>query len=208
MHSMRKYLAAFMLLLGTAGGSAHAASLSTDVSVNLGSVLSLSCFDEVDVNLSSDTYLAAISRNGSGNLPSVTRNARARSGQLNVNAGRRIWNRRRFRPRSSVNLDLGGVCAYRSLGIATGAQVRVERLEERLEANGGGFISVVRVRARDSEDQGPWRRRYNVRPNQLGAGVVRGIDVRLRLNMRNASEPGLYASPTDGTFRITVISNP
>lgn len=208
MHPMRKYFAAFMLLLGTAGGSAHAASLSTDVSVNLGSVLALSCFDEVDVNLSSDTYLAAISRNGSDNLPSVTRNARARAGQLNVNAGRRILNRRRFRPRTSVNLDLGAVCAYRSLGNSTGARVRVERLEPRLEASGGGFISVVRVRTRDNETQGPWRRQYRIRPDQLGAGTVRGIDVRLRLNMRNATEPGLYSSPLDGTFRITVISNP
>ncbi len=208
MHPMRKYLAALTILAGTAGETVDAASLSTDVNVNLGSVIALSCFDEVDVNLSSDTFLAAISRNTSGNLPSITRNARAAAGRLNLNAGRRIWNRRRFQFRRNVNLDLGGVCAYRSIGNGTGARVQVERLERRLEARNGGFISVVRVRARDSENQGPWRRSFRIRPNQLGAGVVRGIDVRLRLNMRNATEPGLYSSPADGTFRITVIGNP
>lgn len=208
MHPMRKYLAALTLLAVTASGKADASSLSTDVSVNLGSVIALSCFDEVDVNLSSDTFLAAISRNPSGDLPSITRNAQAAAGRLNVNAGRRIWNRRQFQFRRNVNLDLGEVCAYRSIGNGTGARVQVERLEQRLDARNGGFISVVRVRTRDSETRGPWRRAFRVRPDQLGAGVVRGIDVRLRLNLRNATEPGLYSSPADGTFRITVIGNP
>lgn len=172
------------------------------------SVLSLYCFDEVDVNITPDAYIAALSRNRTRPMPSLTRTARARPGRLIVNRGKRFWNRGRFKFRPRVNLRLDGVCAYRAIGGTTGARVTVEPLEPQLDAANGAFIKIDRVRARDTEKANGWRRTYRVNGSDLGTGVVRGIDVRMRLHMKDATEPGTYSSPTDGTFRITVIANP
>jgi len=208
MRPMRKYIAALALLAGMASGSTHAASLSTDVTINLGSSLTLFCFEEVDVNLSSETYLSAVSRNRSRPMPSITRAARVRSGELFVNGGLRFRRQGRYKLKRRVHLELGSVCAYRAIGGSKGARVQIEALEPRLEAAGGGYIAIDRVRARDTDTAGSWRRQYRVRPADLGIGVVRGIDVRMRLDMQNATEPGRYSSPVDGTFRITVLGNP
>lgn len=208
MRPMRRYIAALALLAGLTGGSADAASLSTDVTVNLGSSLSLFCFEEVDVNLSTETYLSAVSRNRSRPMPSITRTARLRSGELFVQGGRRFQRQGRYKLKRWVHLELGSVCAYRAVGSSNGARVQVEALENRLDATGGGFISVDRVRTRDTDEAGRWRRQFRVRAADLGIGVIRGIDVRMRLDLQNASEPGLYSSPVDGTFRITVLGNP
>lgn len=208
MRQMRRYIATLGLLAGFASGPALSASLSTDVTVNLGSSLSLFCFEEVDVNLSSETYLSAVSRNRSRPMPSITRNARVRSGDLFVQGGRRFRRQGRYRLRNRVNLELGSVCAYRAIGGSNGARVQVELLEDRLETSGGAYITVDRVRARDTDQEGPWRRQFRIQPADLGIGVVRGIDVRMRLSLQNATEPGLYSSPVDGTFRITVLGNP
>ncbi len=189
-------------------GPGNATSLSTDVTVSINSSISLFCFDEVNVDLSAGTYLSAISRNRSRPMPGITRTARERNGELHVNGGRRFWNRKRFEMKPRVLLELGSICAYRSVGGSNGARVQVEALETRLEAPQGGYIEIDRLRVRDTEKADRWRRRFRVTPAELGAGVVRGIDVRMRLDMRNATEPGLYSSPTDGTFRITVIENP
>lgn len=209
MLGLKRGFVGIALLAASACGSASAASLSTDVSVNIPSSIALYCYDKVDVNISANTFETALARNGTRAMPTLTRTARGRAnGRLVVNQNRRIWNRGRYRFRPTVNLDLGGVCAYHAIGGSNGARVTVEALEPRLEASGGAFINVQRVRARDSDNAGSWRRRYRVPASDLGAGVVRGIDVRLRLNLRNATEPGTYSSPVDGTFRITVIGNP
>lgn len=208
MPSFWKGLAPAALFAGLAGGSAHAASLNTDVSVTLQSSIVLYCYDNVDIDVSAETYIAALGRNGSRAMPSRARNARARSGRWVVNTGRRNWNRGRYRFRPRVNLDLNGVCAYRAIGGSNGARITVDTLETQLEAAGGSYIDVLRVRARDSDKGGGWRGQYRVAPAELGTGTVRGIDVRLRLDMRNAKEPGTYSSPVDGTFRITVVGNP
>jgi len=73
---------------------------------------------------------------------------------------------------------------------------------------GGSHIDVIRVRTRDYEQAGPWRRRFRIPATEMENNDVRGIDVRLRLDLRNATEPGRYSSGIDGTFRITVIPNP
>ena len=196
------------MMAALAESSAHAGSLNTDVEISIPSVIALYCFDEIDVGVTPDAYVTALGRNGSRPMPSLTRTARGREGRLIVNRGRNFWNRGRFRFRTRVNLLLNEVCAYRAIGAATGARVTIEALEPRLETANSAFIQVDRVRARDSESVNGWRRTYRVNAADLGIGVVRGIDVRMRLDMRNATEPGTYSSLTDGTFRITVIGNP
>lgn len=208
MTRLKTSLAVFALIFGFGFGSAQAASLSTDVTVNVSSSLGLACYENVHVDLTSENFIATVGRNGSRALPNLSRNARARNGRLIVNGPRRIWNRGRFRFRRQANLDLQNVCAYFAIGGIGGASVRVESLERRLEAAGGSFIRVRRVRTRDNANAGPWRRRYRIPATELGNGMVRGIDVRLRLDLRNAVEPGLYSSTADGTFRITVTPNP
>lgn len=201
-------LAAFTIWIGAGIGSAQAGSLSTDVTVNLSSVLGLVCFDQVDVNLSADTVISTLGRNNGRPMPTLNRNARVRNDRLIAGRGKRFWNRGRFKFRQQANLDLRNVCAYHAMGGIGGARVTIDALERRLEAAGGSHIQVRRVRTRDNINAGPWRRRYNIPPADLTPGTVRGIDVRLRLDMRNAKEPGLYSSATDGTFRITVTPNP
>jgi len=207
MHPMRRYIAAITLLVGAAGGNAHAGSLSTDVSVSLPSTIILSCFDDVDVDVTPDNFLAAVHRNPTRAQPNVTRNARVRSGDLVVNAPRRPLNRRvRVRPR--INLDLNEVCAYHAFGTVSGARVEVDQLEGALAGTDDSSISIIRIRARDSVNGGAWRTRFLVPPEELGFGVIRGVDVRLRLDLSNATSAGLYSGPADGTFRITLTSNP
>ena len=208
MKQFHKGLAALTLMLGTGIGSAEAASLSTDVTVNMSSALSLYCFDKVDVDLSSENFIAAVGRNGGRALPSLRRTARASDGQLTANGPLRVWNRGRYEFRRRVNLDLHNVCAYQALGGVGGARITVDALEDRLQASSSSYIDVIRVRARDYENAGAWRRRFNIPATDLGFGDVRGIDVRLRLDLQNAKEPGRYSSPTDGTFLITVTPNP
>jgi len=210
MRQAKTRLAALALLLGSGLGigSASASSLSTDLTVNMATVLSLACFEQVDVDLTADNFIAAVGRNGDRPLPSLTRNARAREGQLTVNGSRRQWNSGRYRFRRRVNLDLLDVCAYRALGGIGGARVTIEALGRRLESAGGAHIQVNRVRTRDHENAGAWRRRFRIPAADLGNGDLRGIDVRLRLDLQEATEPGRYSSPTDGTFRITVTPNP
>ena len=129
MLSLNRGIVAIALLAAVAGGPANAGSLSTDVSVNIPSSIALYCYDKVDVNISADTFKAALARNGTRAMPSLTRTARARrNGRLVVNQRRRIWNRARFRFRPQVNLDLGGVCAYHAIGGSNGARVTVEAL--------------------------------------------------------------------------------
>lgn len=208
MNRISNSLAALAFLIGSGVGTADAASLSTDVTVNLGSALVLACFDEVDVNVSADNFIAAVGRNGDRPLPSLVRTARGREGRLIANGRRNVWNRGRYRFRRRVNLDLHNVCAYQAIGGVGGARITVQALESRLQATGGSHIDVIRVRARDFESAGAWRRRFQIPASDLGNGEVRGIDVRLRLDLQDAVEPGTYSSQTDGTFLITVTPNP
>jgi len=195
-------------MIGAGLSSAKAASLSTDLTVNIGSILTLVCYDDVHVDLTAESFISAVGRNGDRALPSLTRTARARSGRLIANGGRRQWRRARYRFRRRVNLDLLNVCAYSSIGGIGGARVTIDALESRLDGAGGSHIDVIRARTRDTDDAGAWRRRFNIPAADLGNGVARGIDVRLRLDLQDATEPGLYSSTTDGTFRITVTPNP
>jgi len=95
MKRFRFSFAAIALLLGTGFGTAQAASLSTDLNVNISTSMVLACFDEVDVDLSSETFIAAVGRNGDRAMPSRNITARARDGVLVANAGRRFWRRGR-----------------------------------------------------------------------------------------------------------------
>ena len=208
MKRLKTSLAGLALLIGAGLGNAKAASLSTDLTINMSSALILACFDNVDVDLSVENFIATVGRNGTRPMPDLIRTARARNGELIANGRRRTWTRGRYSFRRRVNLDLHNVCAYRAIGGVGGARVTVDALEPRLDAAGGSHIDVIRVRTRDYEDAGPWRRQFRIPPIELGHGDVRGIDVRLRLDLRDAQEPGLYSSPTDGTFMITVTPNP
>ena len=208
MKRVNQGLAALTLVIGAGIGSAEAASLSTDVTVNIPTVLTLACFDEVHVDVSAENFTATVGRDDGEPLPSLVRTARGRDGRLIANGTRRVWNSSRYRFRRRVNLELHNVCAYHALGGVGGARVTVDALESRLDASGGSHIDVIRVRGRDFENAGAWRRNFRIPSTDLGNGDVRGIDVQLRLDLRNAKVAGRYSSPTDGTFVVTVTPNP
>lgn len=205
MHSITKIAASIAAAAMLAAVPARAGTLDTDVDIALPSAIALYCYDEVDVDISAENFLTAVGDRTENTTLSASRNARASSGRLRVSVPRRPLNRA---SRTRVNLILTGVCAFRASGINRSVRVSVNAKENRLLAAGGSSIRVRNLRARDAAKGGGWRRRYNVRRADLGWSTLRGIDVRMQLDMRRAKEPGSYSSATDGTFEIVVVPNP
>lgn len=194
--------------MGLSTAPVAASSLNTDVAVEMPSVIALYCYDRVHVNVGTDEFLNATGRNGLGARGTLNRTARGRAGRWNVRAPRNRFNRRRFTLREVVNLDLTGVCALRALTGSGGVRVRVDALDTSLKTPTGASIDVQRIRVRDGENGGGFRRRYDLPASDLGLATVRDIDLRLRLDLSNATEAGTYSSDTDGTFVVTVIARP
>jgi len=199
MNRMKASIAALTLFVGAGVSSTNAASLNTDVSVNLSSALSLACYDRVDVILSAETFVSAV---GSTfvDIPGL-------SSDLTTGEGQEIASDVPLNFQRGANLDLLDVCAYQALGGVGGARVVIDALETRLDATSDSYIQVDQVFTRDNLNAGAWLNTYEIEATDLG-NSLRGIDVRLRLDLRNAEVAGTYSSPTDGTFRITVTPNP
>ena len=204
---IRNTAASFAMLIALASGRADAAALETDVDVTIPSVVVLSCYDSVEVDVSAESFLTAVDH--TPGTTTLSRNARGRNGRLVVNAPRRTFRRGQWTARRSVDLNLTNICAFRAVGQSNrGVLVSVTAKERILRNGADSQMRVRRVRARDTEKAGNWRRRYRIRNVDLGWGKVRGIDVQMRLDTRNARMAGTYSSDTDGTFEVTVVASP
>lgn len=204
---LRATAASLGLLTVLCAGEVRATALETDVDVSMPSLLALSCYDSVDVNVTADALVAAL-RHTPGTAQ-LSRDARGRPGRLIVNAPRRTFRRGQWRASRFANLKLSNICSYRAIGQSRrGVLVSVAAKENVLKNANGSQIRVRRVRARDTENAGNYRRRYRVRSTDLGWTTLRGIDVEVRLDFRNAKTEGTYTSDTDGTFGVTVVLSP
>ncbi len=206
MHKIPEYL--FSLLLFVFAGNSIAYSSTTDVSVSLGSTIQLFCYENVDVNLNPGNLFNNVTRRVTTTLPGQSHSASLSGDDLTVTIDPTSFEGTGVEPQTRIFLFLRTICSYRTYGAVTGATVEIQTLESRLETSGGSFIDVLNTRTRDSINRGVWRSTFTVSPADLATTPIRGLDVRLRLDISNANEPALYSSPTDGTFRITVLPSP
>lgn len=185
---------------------AEATSLSTDVEVKLPSRIALYCYDRVHVNITPDAYLTARGFQPPQNGGTLSTDANASIGVWAVEAPANQFRSPSLTNR--INLNMTGVCALRAVTDGAGVRVQIDALETSLVTPTGASIDIRRARARDGGYGGGWRRRYTLNNGDLGPSSLRDIDVRLQLDVRNATEAGTYSSLSDGTFLVTITARP
>lgn len=176
-------------VLATSSTGVYAATLSTDVNVQLPSIIVLSCFDSVTVNVSAAGLEAALSTStgglGATTINSLTADLGADSNATVTGAG------------TEVDLNLNNVCAFRAL-VQNGASVTVsEAATPRLE-NGSDFIDATGITLASgnlSDDV----------TTGLGLGApATPISVTIPLDLADATAPGTYSKAD--LFTITVAA--
>jgi len=186
-------------LLVLSGGSSRAASLNTDVSVSMPSVVSLYCFDQINLDMTGQIATGTLSR-------PLNASVEATPGTWTVDA--LLMGQNTTPPSIFANLTLNGVCAFRALGGATGVNVTVTPLNTVLEGPDGSIIVMSSFGARVPDSSSAWLTTFDVPTSGHSLTDLRSIDVRMRMNVGSANVSGVYSSASDGTFMVTVLANP
>jgi hypothetical protein len=178
-------------VLATSATGVQAASLSTDVDVQLPSIIALYCFDSVSVNVGAAGLEAAlgagpVSLGASAEVTSLTQDLGATSSTESTNAA------------SSVNLNLNNVCAFRAL-VTNGVDVAVTQPADSTLTNGTAFIDAAGITLASGETT-------DVVNTGLGlAAAATPVSVVIPLDLADATAPGSYSK--EGLFTITVTAN-
>lgn len=188
----------------------QAASVTTDVDINLPSILILFCYDEIDVTITAANLAtlmvggaatgddAATTALGTTTPAVVGTNLEGTvitlSSALNVNE-------------DAVFLNLLEVCGIRAIGNGNGVDVSVALTANTTLANttGAGSILIDQAQTR-ANGGGAFAATYNIPDASLGLGNLNLVDVQLELDLTSASEAGDYSSAVDGTFTITAVA--
>ncbi len=177
-------------VLATSATGAHAASLSTDIDVELPSIIVLSCFDSVNVNVSASGLEAAL---GGAAVGLGATSTSTLVSDLGADASATVTG---FD--SSVDLNLNNVCAFRAL-VSSGARVTVAEASDPRLLNGTAFIDasgVTLASGATTEDV----------TSGLGLGAAATpISVVVPLDLSDATEPGTYTKADLFTITVTAI---
>jgi len=192
-YPMSKFIksAAAAAVLATSATGVQAASLSTDVDVQLPSIIALYCYDSVSVNVGAAGLEAAlgagpVSLGASAEVTSLTQDLGASSSTASAEAV------------SSVNLNLNNVCAFRAL-VTNGVDVAVTQPEDSRLMNGTAFIDAAGITLASGDTT-------DVVNTGLGlAAAATPVSVVVPLDLADATAPGNYAKA--GLFTITVTAN-
>ncbi len=178
-------------VLATSATGVQAASLSTDVDVQLPSIIALYCYDSVSVNVGAGGLEAAlgagpVSLGASAQVTSLTQDLGATSSEQTSTA------------KSAVTLNLNNVCAFRAL-VTNGVDVVVTQPADSKLMNGTAFIDAAGItlasgNTTDTVNTG------------LGLGAAATpVSVKIPLELKDATTPGNYSKA--GLFTITVTGN-
>lgn len=191
---MSKFIksAAAAAVLATSATGTHAASLSTDIDVDLPSIIALYCYDSVTVDVSAAGLTAAL-----GGAPETAglggKTITSFSDDLGAASNTAIT-----APNTTVDLQLNNVCAFRAL-VSNGVGVSVAQNATALDhatdttASIGIPAAGVALTSATSVTTG------------LGLGAApTGIDVKVPLDLTNATASGVYSE--DEVFTVTVTA--
>ncbi len=177
-------------VLATSSTGVQAASLSTDVNVQLPSIIVLSCFDAVSVNVGAAGLQAALLIDS---LEEGLGEAEANSLTANLDAAAEVTE-----VGTEVDLNLNGVCAFRAL-VADGVTVEVEEATDATLVNGDDSIDasgITLASGNTSDDV----------TAGLGLGVApTPISVTIPLDLSDATAPGTYSRTDLFTITVTAI---
>lgn len=199
MSSTRKMISALALSLCVGVGPVAAGSLDTDVDVTLPSVIALYCFDQIKLDMTGQLANGTLGT-------TLNKTVAATPGTWTVDAD--LLGQNTTPPTIRANLTLNGVCAFRALSGSNGVNVSITPLNTVLQGPDGSIIPLNVFRARVPDHSTAWQADVDVPTDSFALSDLRPIDVRMRMNIGGANVAGLYSSPVDGTFRITVIANP
>jgi len=179
MTKLIKAVAAAAVLATSATGT-NAAELSTDVDINLPSIIALYCYDSVAVNVTAGGLTAAL---GAGTGATGLGSASITSFSDDLGADDAIG---ATAYSTEVDLNLNNVCAFRALVGESGVSVAVSQGEAE-DASGATLTSAATV------------------TTGLGLGVApTAVSVQIPLDLSDATAPGVY-SKTD-LFTVTVAA--
>ena len=208
---MFKKALATVAAVATLSSATQAAELQTDVDVTLPSVIALSCYDEIDVNVTAAGFLTAVGSTATatgeiagGDAGTVT--ATAAAGELTAGSTELAVGT----VDANVNLNMTNICAFRAIGAANGVTVSVAATNQTTLAGPGTTSIAVGTPATRANGGTTFGTTYDVAVADLGFTNVNGIDVQLPLDLTNAGVAGTYDSTgTDaGTFKVTVVGKP
>ena len=227
---MRRILTATTAIATLAGAPAHAASVSTDVDVTLNNVIALYCYDTVSVNVTAANFIAAVGgidgEQGLGSAGSIT--ATGTSGTWTAALDATTDAATADAVDSNADLVMTNVCAYRAVSSAgvkvegalnNGGSGSVSLVSDySVPSTGGGaatpstaHIDVTGISIRDGSTSGAaWGSDYTVPGASLGFGNLKAVDVRLPLDLADATDAATYSVPTvtSTTGGVTTTSNP
>lgn len=176
-------------VLATSATGTHAATLSTDVDVSLPSIIALSCFDSVSVDVGAAGLRAALGGLDETNVLTGAATLTSFSGDLGAAGEVAALD-------TEVDLTLTNVCAFRAL-VATGVNVSVATNESTLDNTAGGEIAVGTITL-DTD--------ASVASADLGLGVLSPVSVTIPLDLKDATSTGSYSQ--DDLFTVTVVAQP
>lgn len=177
-------------VLATSATGVQAATLSTDVDVQLPSIIALSCFDSVTVNVSASGLEAALS-SGTTGLGATTVNTLA--ADLGADSHATVTG-----AGTTVDLNLNNVCAFRAL-VRSGASVTVSEAADPRLLNGTDFIDATGI----TLDTGNLSEDVTT---GLGLGApATPISVTVPLDLSDATTPGTYSKADLFTITVTAL---
>lgn len=176
-------------VLATSATGTHAASLSTDVTVALPSVIALYCYDAVNVNVDGDTFSAAFvgADGGLGNVEVTGMDedlgADAQTGVASAD--------------TSALLSLNNVCAFRAL-VTTGVDVSVtEAADPRLTHSDPLVLDAIDASGISLKSDA------SVTTGLGLTAPAQPISVNVPLDLANATVPGTYTKADLFTVTVT-----
>lgn len=211
---MFKKALATVAAAATLSSPAYAAELETDIDVTLPSIIVLSCYDSVDVNVTAAGLLTAMGTTvdattadggtiDGGAAGSIT--ATGAAGELTADATALTVGT----ADTDVKLNMTNICAFRAIGAANGVTVSVATTTNTtLDGPSGTSIVVSDPKTRENGGGAFSGTSYDVAAADLGFGSVKGVDVQVELDLSGANVAGDYSSSTDGTFKVTVVGKP
>lgn len=183
--------------------NASAASLQTDVEIDIPSVIALYCYDKVYLKVSSEGFVEAtgafdgtdVTELAESGVSASNGNWNASIEGLNTSAGAD------FKPKA--NLNMKGVCAFRAVATTAGVNVSIE-LENGVLKHATENGANITATAAKLLNNGSEVSDYDVTDN-LGFSRLNGIAIRLPLDLTETRVAGLYSS--EDVFTVTVTAN-
>ncbi|MEM1180992.1 MAG: hypothetical protein AAGM22_21810 [Acidobacteriota bacterium] len=204
---IRRLSASMALLFLLVPFSAHGASVTTDIDIDLPSIVILSCFDQIDVSITAAnlaSLLVGAPATGDEALTTPLGTVTPSVVGTDLEGNPVTLDTSLSADPSSIFLNLLGVCGVRAIGNGGGVDVSIVGENLTLAGPSGSIVvDSVRTRRGGGAAFGP---SFNIADANLGLGNVNLVDVQLELDLADARQAGDYSSPAAGTFTITAVA--